>query len=290
MTTLEDLEGRRPRTTIVGGTPILEAQLLASGETADPVANIPDGYRLSTISVNAEKSAAGLLSPGDRVDVQLFMSANARERRARGGYEGHPAEHPRLRVEQAVQRTAEGEESKNDPEDGLVASDARAGEQARLGAEPGRAKPDPAEPERRVARPRSVEVTVSDICWAPGRSTRTLVRTSRTRETGPRRTKGRGYSSRFDGMMSKAAKDRSRRSEMTIVQAEEVSTMQFDQVADRSAAPRRARGLPRRFPPLDRRAGAARTSDGRLDFTGAGSTVTTGGNEDDFPIDFEATI
>jgi Flp pilus assembly protein CpaB len=34
--------------------------------------------RLKTIAVDAEKSAAGLLGPGDRVDVQLFVQKNER--------------------------------------------------------------------------------------------------------------------------------------------------------------------------------------------------------------------
>ena len=112
---IENLEGRRARTTIMSGTPILEPQLLAMGELADPVANIPDDYRLVTISVDAEKSAAGLLSPGDRVDVQLFVQANQRQ--------GISQSKTRLilenvrvfAVEQAVQRSAEGDESRQVP-------------------------------------------------------------------------------------------------------------------------------------------------------------------------------
>jgi len=75
---LEDLEGRRPRATIIQGEPLLEAKLLAPGQLADPITSIPKGYRLKTISVDAEKSAAGLLSPGDRVDVQLFVRRDDR--------------------------------------------------------------------------------------------------------------------------------------------------------------------------------------------------------------------
>jgi len=75
---LEDLEGRRPRATIIQGEPLLDAKLLAPGQLADPITAIPKGYRLKTISVDAEKSAAGLLSPGDRVDVQLFVKRDER--------------------------------------------------------------------------------------------------------------------------------------------------------------------------------------------------------------------
>ena len=75
---LEELEGRRPRTAIIEGEPLLEGKLLAPGQVADPIRSIPKGMRLKTIAVDAEKSAAGLLGPGDRVDVQLFMRKDQR--------------------------------------------------------------------------------------------------------------------------------------------------------------------------------------------------------------------
>jgi pilus assembly protein CpaB len=75
---LEDLEGRRPRTAIIEGEPLLEGKLLAAGQIADPIRSIPKGMRLKTIAVDAEKSAAGLLGPGDRVDVQLFVKKDQR--------------------------------------------------------------------------------------------------------------------------------------------------------------------------------------------------------------------
>src|SRR6185503_1357490 len=73
ISTLEELQGRRPRTTIIEGEPILEGKLLNKGEMSDPIRGITKGMRLYTIKVDAEKSAAGLLGPGDRVDVQLFV-------------------------------------------------------------------------------------------------------------------------------------------------------------------------------------------------------------------------
>ncbi len=75
---LEDLEGRRPRAAIFEGEPILEGKLLEPGQIADPIKSIPKNMRLKTIAVDAEKSAAGLLGPGDRVDVQLFVRKDAR--------------------------------------------------------------------------------------------------------------------------------------------------------------------------------------------------------------------
>lgn len=76
VTTWEALEDRRPRTNIYQGEPILDGKLLAKGQTNDPIQGVPEGMRLKTISVDARKSAAGLLSPGDRVDLQLYINRN----------------------------------------------------------------------------------------------------------------------------------------------------------------------------------------------------------------------
>jgi pilus assembly protein CpaB len=107
---LEDLEGRRPRTAIIEGEPILEAKLLAAGQIADPISQIPAEMRLVTIAVDAETSAAGLLSPGDRVDIQLFVRRDPR----------NGIDEPKTRtilqnirvyaVDQAVHRSAEGDD------------------------------------------------------------------------------------------------------------------------------------------------------------------------------------
>lgn len=76
VTKWQDLEDRRPRTNIYQGEPLLDNKLLAKGQKNDPIQGVPAGMRLKTISVDARKSAAGLLSPGDRVDVQIFVRAN----------------------------------------------------------------------------------------------------------------------------------------------------------------------------------------------------------------------
>ena len=105
---LEDLENRRPRTAIFEGEPLLEGKLLAPGAVADPISQIPPEMRLVTVKVDAETSAAGLLSPGDRVDVQLFVRRDAR----------NGINEPKTKVilqnirvyavDQAVQRAADG--------------------------------------------------------------------------------------------------------------------------------------------------------------------------------------
>ncbi|RIK78181.1 MAG: Flp pilus assembly protein CpaB [Planctomycetota bacterium] len=76
ITKWEDLADRRPRSNIYQGEPLLDSKLLAKGQTNDPIQGVPAGMRLKTISVDARKSAAGLLSPGDRVDVQIFVQRN----------------------------------------------------------------------------------------------------------------------------------------------------------------------------------------------------------------------
>jgi pilus assembly protein CpaB len=113
VTKWEDIEGRRPKTIIFQGEPLNDAKFLAKGETHDPIAGIPPGMRLKTVSVDARKSAAGLLSPGDRVDVQLFVPRN----------EQNGVSHPFTKiilqnirvyaVDQAVQRTSEGTEERS---------------------------------------------------------------------------------------------------------------------------------------------------------------------------------
>lgn len=76
ITKWEDLVERRPRTNIYQGEPLLDSKLLAKGQTNDPIQGVPAGMRLKTVAVDARKSAAGLLSPGDRVDVQIFVQRN----------------------------------------------------------------------------------------------------------------------------------------------------------------------------------------------------------------------
>jgi len=112
ITTWEDIEDRRPRTAIFAGEPLLDGKFLEKGQTQDPISSIPEGMRLQTVSVDARKSAAGLLSPGDRVDVQIYVHRNERENIP------HPMTKIFLQnirvfaVDQAVQRSADGTEAR----------------------------------------------------------------------------------------------------------------------------------------------------------------------------------
>lgn len=113
ITKWEDLEDRRPRTNIYQGEPLLANKLLGKGERSDPIQGVPAGMRLKTISVDARKSAAGLLSPGDRVDVQIYVRANPDQ--------GIPSPFTKIflqnirvyAVDQTIDKSADGEESRN---------------------------------------------------------------------------------------------------------------------------------------------------------------------------------
>ncbi len=112
ITSWEDIEDRRPRTAIFEGEPLLDGKFLERGQTQDPISSIPPGMRLKTVSVDARKSAAGLLSPGDRVDIQIFVHRNERENIP------HPFTKLILQnirvfaVDQAVQRNSDGTEAR----------------------------------------------------------------------------------------------------------------------------------------------------------------------------------
>lgn len=73
---VEDAEGRRTRTKIYKGSPILEAQLLEKG-AVDAGASpwIPKGYRVVSVKVDPVSGSASMLRPSDRVDVVVHFPA-----------------------------------------------------------------------------------------------------------------------------------------------------------------------------------------------------------------------
>lgn len=105
----EDLEDRRPRTIIFAGEALLDTKFLPKGQSHDPIAAIPPGMRLKTVAVDAEKSAAGLLSPGDRVDLQLYVKRDERNG-INDSFTKIILQNIRVfAVDQAVQRSADNE-------------------------------------------------------------------------------------------------------------------------------------------------------------------------------------
>jgi pilus assembly protein CpaB len=113
VTKWEDLEDRRPRSNIYQGEPILDNKLLAKGQTNDPIQGVPAGMRLKTVSVDARTSAAGLLSPGDRVDIQIFVKPN-QSLGISNAFTKIILQNIRVyAVDQTVDKAAEGEESRS---------------------------------------------------------------------------------------------------------------------------------------------------------------------------------
>ena len=77
ITKLEDIQGRRAKAPIHPGLPIVAGQLLAKGENGEDVSTlIPLGMRLAPVRVDAVSGMAGLVKPGDRVDVVVHLREN----------------------------------------------------------------------------------------------------------------------------------------------------------------------------------------------------------------------
>lgn len=74
ITRIEDVEGRRTRTKLYAGEPILENRLLGKGASEQgATALIPKGYRVVPVSVNLVSGGSSLILPGDRVDVMVHF-------------------------------------------------------------------------------------------------------------------------------------------------------------------------------------------------------------------------
>ena len=71
---IEDIEGRRVRTRLYAGEPILENKLLGKGASEQGAsALIPKGYRVVPVRVDAYSGGSNLILPGDRVDVMVHL-------------------------------------------------------------------------------------------------------------------------------------------------------------------------------------------------------------------------
>lgn len=70
ITKLEDVEKRRPRSRIYKGEPILATKLIGADEKGP---ELPAGYRAVAIKVTPEDIIGGLVKPGDRVDLLVFL-------------------------------------------------------------------------------------------------------------------------------------------------------------------------------------------------------------------------
>lgn len=74
LTNMEDVEGRRPKSKIIAGMPVLDGQLLGKGISDEGAApHIPPGYRVVSVRVNDESGLSNMIRPRDRVDLLLYM-------------------------------------------------------------------------------------------------------------------------------------------------------------------------------------------------------------------------
>ncbi|HEX3869470.1 MAG TPA: Flp pilus assembly protein CpaB [Pirellulales bacterium] len=78
VTNIDELKGRRARQKILPGMPIVDGWLLGKGENGEDVSTlVPKGYRIVPVRVDAVSGVAGLIKPGDRVDVLVHLRENA---------------------------------------------------------------------------------------------------------------------------------------------------------------------------------------------------------------------
>ena len=71
----EDIDGRRTRQKIYAGEPIIEPKLLARGQVPTD-SLVPKGLRVVAVPVGPEAIHSGLVLPGSRCDVQVFIRAD----------------------------------------------------------------------------------------------------------------------------------------------------------------------------------------------------------------------
>ncbi|MCO6046530.1 Flp pilus assembly protein CpaB [Aeoliella sp. ICT_H6.2] len=219
----DELENRRPRTTIIQGEPILEGKLLAEGEVYDPIGHIPPGMRLKTISVDAEKSAAGLLSPGDRVDLQLFVARNPAQ--------GFPTARTRVilqnirifAVDQTVQRAADGGEGRSIAKTVSLLLTPEQANKVALAEQVGELNLIPRSPGDETVT-QDIETDIGELF---GESSS---HNSRKLEQGPRIGEDNSESGFFGGLFAQVKKATEERPPfvMTILEADQVREMEFD--------------------------------------------------------------
>lgn len=77
ITDLAKLEGKYAAQRLYEGELILERKVLDPNQRTTATLQIPDGYRVCTVKVEVDTANNGLLNPGDRVDVMVFLRKSA---------------------------------------------------------------------------------------------------------------------------------------------------------------------------------------------------------------------
>lgn len=75
LTKLEQIDGKRCKQKLYAGEPILQAKIRGSEEDVLPSDGIPQGFRVVSVRTDSV-SGTGLIVPGDRVDVLVFLNKN----------------------------------------------------------------------------------------------------------------------------------------------------------------------------------------------------------------------
>lgn len=76
LTKLEEVEHKRCRMKLYAGEPILSSKLLGASDAIGAAKDIPPGYRVVHVKVDAATGSSNLILPGDRVDVVVFRQPN----------------------------------------------------------------------------------------------------------------------------------------------------------------------------------------------------------------------
>lgn len=276
---LEELEGRRPRTAIIEGEPILEGKLLAPGQVADPIRAIPKGMRLKTIAVDAEKSAAGLLGPGDRVDVQLFMR---KDQRTGIDYAQSKVILQNIRVfavDQTVQRSPDGGEERTIAKTVSLMLTPEQASKLALAEQVGEISLTPRNPDDDEAA-EWTEYTIEDLL-ADGE------RGSREKEQGRGEVEDRPADGNLLSAVSNAAAAMKPPFIMEIIKGHELDTQEFDADTGKPlrAGSQNAASGPTVGPSVAPTFDPSRGLEGMLE----GAPTGANGAGGDFPIDFEVT-
>lgn len=273
LTALEDVEGRRPRTNIIAGEPILDAKLLGQDETSDPLAGLGQGMRIATIGVDAENSASGLLSPGDRVDIQVFIRADHRSGIMEPTTKIFLQNIRVFAIEQSVQRAPEGGEARSIPKTVSLLVTPEQATKIDFARRVGELSIIPRSPNDETMAS-DASIGLQDIIGNGSEKNTREKEQDRDRVVEEEKKPKTGLFSGLVSMMKKTAKDRPP-FEMELIQADEVSVERFDPNTGKPMRESKKEQETRESPSVEERATVGATSGGSIDTPG------------DFPIDFD---
>ena len=75
---LDQFEGKSPRFPLYSGEPII-LNKLSDGDGSTASIRIPEGHQVMSVKVDKESSLSGLINPGDKVDVLVFIRGRSQD-------------------------------------------------------------------------------------------------------------------------------------------------------------------------------------------------------------------